>query len=329
MRRREFITGLAGAAAWPLAARAQRPGLMRRVGVLTAFREADRDTQARLQTFRQSLAVFGWVEGREVRIDVRWAGPDVTRQRDYARELVALTPDVLLAMATTATQALREATHTIPIVFTGVADPVGDGFVASLARPGSNVTGFTTVEPPLRSKWVQLLKGIAPGLRRAAFLFGPEVAPHAGESFRQAEAAAVRLNVELIATAVRDESDVEQALAAFARVPNSGLVVNADAFTLAHRARIITLAALHRLPAIYAFRVYATDGGLMSYGYDSVDQLRQAASYVDRILRGEKPTELPVQTPTRYEMIINLKTARALGLDIPPNVLALADEVIE
>ena len=254
---------------------------------------------------------------------------DIDRLLALASELVALRPDVLLANGSPGVAALRGATREIPIVFTAVIDPIRSGFVASLARPGGNVTGFMSVEPPLRSKWVELLKGMAPGLQRAAFLFGPEFAPIANESVRQAEAAAIRLNVGLIATAVRDDSDIEDALAALARVPNSGLVVNSDAFAAAHRARIIALATLHRLPAIYPSRFYAKDGGLMSYGYDAIDQWRQAASYVDRVLRGEKPADLPVQTPTRYEMVINLKTARALGLDVPPNLLAVADEVIE
>jgi putative tryptophan/tyrosine transport system substrate-binding protein len=328
MRRREFIAGIS-AAAWPVVARAQQGGPMRRIGVLANSRESDEDAQLRLAAFGQRLGKLGWIDGRNIRIDYRWGGADIDRVRTLASELVGLRPDVLLASSTPAVAALRQATREIPIVFTGVADPIGGGFVASLARPGGNVTGFMTVELPLRSKWVELLKGIAPGLQQAAFLFDPESAPFAGESFRQAEAAAVRLNVGLIATAVRDDSDVEDALAALARLPNSGLVVSNDAFTAAHRGRIIALATLHRLPAIYPFRSYATHGGLLSYGSDAIDQWRQAASYVDRVLRGEKPADLPVQAPTRYQMVINLKTAKALGLTIPPMLIAIADEVIE
>jgi putative ABC transport system substrate-binding protein len=302
---------------------------MRRIGVLVPSPESDEDAQSRLAAFGQSLGKLGWIDGRNIRIDYRWGAADIDRVRTLASELVGVRPDVLFASGTPAVTALRQATREIPIVFTTVTDPIGSGFVASLARPGGNVTGFMTVEPPLRSKWVELLKGIAPGLQRAAFLFDPEFTPFAGESVRQAEAAAVRLNVGLIATAVHDESDVEDALAVLARVPNSGLVVNLDTFTGAHRARIIALATLHRLPAIYPSRVYTTDGGLMSYGYDIIDQFRQAASYVDRVLRGEKPSDLPVQTPTRYEMVINLKTAKTLGLTIPAYLLATADEVVE
>jgi putative ABC transport system substrate-binding protein len=330
MRRREFIAGFGLAAASSVTAGAQQDGPMRRIGVLVnSVLVNSRESDELVQLVRQSLGKLGWIDGRNIRIDYRWGAADIDRVRTLASELVGLRPDVLLAIGTVAVAAFRQATREIPIVFAGVADPIGAGFAASLARPGGNVTGFMTTEPLLRSKWVELLKRIAPGLQRAAFLFDPEFAPFAAESFRQAEVAAVRLNVELIATAVRDKSDVEDALAALARVPNSGLVVNNDAFNTAHRARIIALATLHRLPAIYPFRFYATDGGLMSYGYDAIDQFRQAASYVDRILRGDKPADLPVQTPTRYEMVINLKTARAIGLDVPPDLLALADEVIE
>jgi len=329
MRRRDFIAGLGGAAVWSVMAQAQQSVPTRRIGVLVNSRESDEQAQLFFAAFRQSLGKLGWIDGRNIRIDCRWGAADINRVHTLASELVGLRPDVLVAGGTPVVAALRQATREIPIVFTTVTDPIGSGFVASLARPGGNVTGFMTVEPPLRSKWVELLKGIAPGLQRAAFLFDPEFAPFAAASFRQAEVAAVRLNVGLIATAVRDESDVEHALAALARVPNSGLVVNSDAFAAAHRARIIALATLHRLPAIYPSRFYAKDGGLMSYGYDAIEQWRQAASYVDRVLRGEKPADLPVQTPTRYEMVINLKTARAIGLDVPPNVIALADAVIE
>ncbi len=330
MKRREFITLLgSAAAAWPLAARAQQPERVRRIGVLVPSPENDEQEQLRLAAFEQGLAKLGWIDGRDVRIDYRWRAGETDRARALATELVGLRPDVLLAASTPTLAALRRATRSIPIVFTTVADPIGSGFVASLARPGGNITGFILNEPPIASKWVELLKGMVPDRLRAVFLFNPEFAPFAGEFFRHAEAAAARLKVELTAAAVRDDSDIEDALVALASLSNSGLVVNSDAFTRIHRHQIIALAARHRLPAIYPFRFHATDGGLMSYGTDTIDLARQAASYVDRILRGEKVGDLPVQAPTKYELVINLKTAKALGLTVPPTLLATADEVIE
>ena len=329
MRRREFIAGLGSTAAWPLAARAQQPVPMRRIGVLMQMAESDRQGQLRIAAFRQSLEKLGWTDGRNVRIDYRWGDLDVERMRKLASELVGLRPDVLFAGDTSTLAALQPETRSIPIVFAVVGDPIGGGFVASLARPGGNITGFIPVEPPLAGKWVQLLKSVVPGLRRAAFLFNPEVAPYAGEFVRYAEAAAAPLTVELTAAAVRNDADIADVLAALSREPKGGLIVNGDAFTSVHREWIIAVAARHRLPAIYPFRFYATDGGLISYGIDMIDQYRQAATYVDRILRGEKPADLPVQAPTKFELVINLKTARAMGLDVSRDMLSIADEVIE
>jgi putative ABC transport system substrate-binding protein len=330
MRRRTFIAGLGSAAAWPLTARAQQAQRMRRIGVLMPGTESDPEEQLRVTAFRQGVAKLGWTEGGNIQIDYRWGGLDIDRMRTFAMELVGLRPDVLFAGNTTTLAALRQETRSIPIVFTLVADPIGGGFVASLARPGGNITGFMSTEAPLAGKWMQFLREITPGLRRAALLFNPETAPYAGEYFRHAESAAVPLAVELIAAPVHDETEIDGALATLAREPNGGLIVMPDAFTRSHRQRIIAVAARHRVPAIYADRSFATDGGLISYGGDAPDVgYRQAASYVDRILRGEKPVDLPVQTPTRFELVINLKTAKALGLTIPESFLNLANAVIE
>ena len=296
INRRTFITGLGAVFASPLTAQAQQGGAMRRIGVLMPGTESDQEEQLRVAAFQQGLAKLGWTDGRNVQIDYRWGGLDIDRMRTFATELVGLRPDVLFAGNTTTLAALQQATRSIPIVFTLVADPIGGGFVASLARPGGNITGFMSTEPPLAGKWMQFLKEIAPGMRRAAFLFNPEAAPYAGEYFRDAETAAASLAVELIAAPVHDETEIDGALATLAREPNSGLIVMPDAFTRRHRERIIAVAAQHHLPAIYADRSFATDGGLISYGADLPDVgYRQAASYVDRILRGEKPADLPVQ----------------------------------
>ena len=328
--RREFITLLGGAAAaWPLAARAQQTA-MHRVGVLMPGTESDQEEQSRLTAFQQGLAKAGWMNGRNAQIDYRWGALDLDRLRALAIELVGLQPDVLFAGNTTALAALQRATRSVPIVFALVADPIGGGFVASLLRPGGNITGILSAEPPLAGKWIQLLKEITPAMRRAAFLFSPEAAPYAGEYFRFAETAAASIAVELIAAPVHDETEIDGAFAVLALAPNDGLIVLPDAFTRLHRGRIIAGAARHRLPAIYADRTYVTDGGLISYGGESPDSnYRQAASYVDRILRGEKPTDLPVQALTKFELVINLKTAKALGLDISHDMLTIADEVIE
>jgi len=330
MKRRDFMAMLGGAAAWPLAARAQQGTPMRRIGVLMPGSEGDKEEQARVTAFQQGLAKAGWMNGRNAQIDYRWGALDLDRLRALAIELVALRPDVLFAGNTTALAALQRATRSVPIVFALVADPIGGGFVASLLRPGGNITGILSAEPPLAGKWIQLLKEITPAMRRAAFLFSPEAAPYAGEYFRFAETAAASIAVELIAAPVHDETEIDGAFAVLARAPNDGLIVLPDAFTRLHRGRIIAGAARHRLPAIYADRTYVTDGGLISYGGESPDSnYRQAASYVDRILRGEKPTDLPVQALTKFELVINLKTAKALGLDISHDMLTIADEVIE
>jgi ABC-type uncharacterized transport system substrate-binding protein len=330
MRRREFIAGLGSAAAWPLAARAQQGERMRRIGVLMPGTESDPEEQLRVTAFREGLAKLGWTDTRKVQIDYRWGALDIERMRTFATELVGLQPGVLFAGNTTTLAALQRATRDIPIVFTLVADPIAGGFVASLARPGGNITGFQGTEPPLAGKWMQVLREVIPGMRRAALLFNPESAPYAGEYFRHAQAAAAPLAVELTAVPVHEETEIDGAIASLAREANGGLIVMPDAFTRSHRGRIIALAAQHRLPAIYADRSFTTDGGLISYGGGSPDVgYRQVASYVDRILRGEKPADLPVQTPTKFELSINLKTAKALGITIPETLLATADEVIQ
>ena len=329
MRRREFIAGLGGAAAWPLAARAQQDARMRHVGVLMALRETDQDGQARLQTFRQSLADFGWVEGRGVRIDVRWAGPDVARQRNYARELVALTPDVLLTNATTTTQALREATQTIPIVFVTLADPVGTGVVSNLARPDANVTGFMQWEYSMAGKWLSLLKAVAPRLARAAVLFNPNTLPFGPSYVRAAQEAGERLGVKVNAAAVDDATAIEPIIAAMASFDDGGVVGLPDVFVADNMATLIGLEEKYRVPVIFPRQVFVEHGGLMAYGTDQRVQFRDGATYVDRILRGTKLADLPVQFATNFELAINLNTAKSLGLTIPETLLATADEVIQ
>ena len=328
LKRREFITLLGGAAAaWPLAARAQQGERMRRIGVLMYWAADDAEGQARLAAFAQALKQLGWSDGRNLRIDTRWATADDIRR--HAAELAALAPDVLVAATGTATVApLLQATRTVPIVFVTVIDPVGAGFVASLARPGGNATGFTIYEYSMSGKWLELLKEIAPRVTRAAVLRDPAVASGIGQ-FGAVQIVAPSLGVELSPVDVRDAGEIERAVTAFARGLNGGLIVTGSALAIVHRQLIIALAARHRLPAVYPARFYVTAGGLISYGPDLIDQFRRAAGYVDRILKGEKPADLPVQAPTKYELVINLKTAKALGLDIPPTVLARADEVIE
>ncbi len=326
-RRREFITLLGGAAAaWPFAARAQQER-MRRVGVLVYLADDDREGQARIAAFTQALSQLGWSEGRNLRIETRWANADDVRR--HAAELVALAPDVILAGTGTPTVApLLQATRTVPIVFVIVIDPVGSGFVASLAQPGSNATGFTVYEYSMSGKWLELLKEIAPRVTRAAVLRDPAVASGIGQ-FGAVQSVAPSLGVELSPIDVRDAGEIERAITAFTREPNGGLIVTGSALATTHRDLIIALAARHRLPAVYASRYMVAAGGLVSYGADLIDQYRQAAGYVDRILRGEKPADLPVQAPTKYELVINLKTAKALGLTVPDKLLATADEVIE
>jgi putative ABC transport system substrate-binding protein len=328
LKRREFITLLGGAAAWPLAAHAQQQGeRIRRVGVLTGLAD-DADTQAHMAAFLQGLAQLGWTEGRNLRIDTRWTAGDADRGRRYAAELVALAPDVLLASGSSVLEPLLKATRTVPIVFTIVADPVGAGYVDSLAEPGGNATGFTPFEYSLSAKWLELLKQIAPGVTRAAVLRDPAITSGIGQ-FAVIQSVAPSVGVDVRPVNVRDPAEIERAVAAFARSSTGGLIVTGSALTTVHRDLIITLAARHRLPAIYTARLFAASGGLITYGSNFVEQHRQAASYVDRILKGARPADLPVQAPTKYELIINLKTAKALGLEVPPTLLARADEVIE
>jgi putative tryptophan/tyrosine transport system substrate-binding protein len=329
MKRREFITLIGGAAAaWPLAASGQQSERVRRIGVLMNTSADDLEGQARIAAFHQGLQEWGWTLGRNARIDVRWDAVDADNGRRYAAELVALAPDVILASASAAMGALQQTTRTVPIVFVSIIDPVGAGFVESLARPGGNATGFALFEYTLSGKWLELLKEIAPGVTRAAVLRDPAVAAGAG-MFGAVQAVAPSVGVELSPIDVRDAGEIERAVTAFAQSPNSGLIVTGGPFAALHRDVIIKVAARHRLPAVYTFRFFVTSGGLISYGSDPVDQYRRAAGYVDRILKGEKPADLPVQAPTKYELVIKLKTAKALGLEVPPTLLARADEVIE
>ena len=329
MQRREFITLLGGAAgAWPLAARAQQREQMKRIGILLPATAEDAVFQARLAAFYQELALLGWSIGRNVRIDTRWATTNAAEIRRHAAELVALAPDVILASGTSTVGPVLQVTRTVPIVFPIVADPVGAGFVDSLARPGGNATGFLTFEYSLAGKWLELLKQIMPGVTRAA-VFRDATLSNGMAQFGAIQAVAPSLKVEVIPVNMRDAGEIEQSVKTFARAPNGGLIVTAGVAALRHRDLIITLAARHKLPAVYWDRLLVTAGGLISYGPDSIDNFRRAAGYVDRVLKGEKPADLPVQTPTKYETVINLKTAKALGLTVPPSVLARADEVIE
>jgi len=327
MKRREFITLLGGAAAWPLAARAQQRERMRRIGVLMNLASDDAEGQARLAAFHQGLQQLGWTVGGNVQIDYRFGEGDAERYRRSASELVALAPDVLVTTGAPAVEALQRTTRTVPIVFVTVTDPVGGGLVASLARPGGNTTGFTLSEYGVSGKWLELLKQIAPNVTRAAVLRDP-VAVGIGQ-FAAIQAVAPSLQVELSPIDARDVAEIERAVTAFAKQPNGGLIVTASAFTIIHRVLIITLAAKHELPAVYPYRFFVAGGGLISYGPDPRDQFRLAAGYVDRILKGEKPADLPVQDPTRFVTARNMKTAKALGLEVPSTLLARADEVIE
>jgi ABC-type uncharacterized transport system substrate-binding protein len=329
MRRREFIALLGGAAAaWPLAARAQQPGRMRRVGVLMSLAADDPQATARIAALLQGFQERGWSIGRNLQIGYRWAAGDAERTRTLATELVALAPDVILASGGSVVGPLQKVTRTVPIVFVQVSDPVGAGYVHSLARPGGNATGFTTFEYGMSAKWLELLKQIAPGVKRAAVLRDPAIAAGLGQ-WGAAQSVAPSLGVELSPIDVRDAGEIERAITALGPQSNSGLIVLTGASGARHRDLIITLAARHRLPAVYPDRVFVTDGGLLSYDSDRVDQYRRAAGYVDRILKGEKPADLPVQAPTKYELVVNLKTAKALGLEVPATLLATADEVIE
>ncbi len=327
MRRRDFITLIGGAAAWPLAARAQQPGeRTRRIGMISPVN--DQVAQARHAAFIQGLQQLGWTEGRNVHIDARWSAGNAAEIRRYAAELVALAPDVLFAIGGASMGPMLEATRTVPIVFAVLPDPVGSGFVKSLSRPGGNATGFMMFEYSLCGKWLELLKEIAPRVTRAAVLRDPAITAAIGQ-FAVIQSVAGSVGVDVIPVNLSDAAEVERELVAFAQSANGGMILTASALSAVHRDLIITLAARHKLPAVYQERNYAAAGGLISYGPNFVDQCRRAAGYVDRILKGEKPADLAVQAPTKYELVINLKTAKALGLEIPPTLLARADEVIE
>jgi ABC-type uncharacterized transport system substrate-binding protein len=329
MRRREFISFLSGAAvAWPIAVRAQTTERVRRIGVLLGYVDGDPEAKARLAAFRQGLEQFGWMEERNIRFEYRWTAGNPELVKTYAAELVALKPDVILAALTLGVQALQRETSSIPIVFANIADPVGSGIVPNLAKPGGNVTGFTALEYAIVGKWLELLKEIAPTTERVALIAGPDDV--FAKSFqRTLEAAAPKLAVTPVAAEGRSALEIERRIEEFAREPKGGLLVVPAQTASLHRAHIFRMADRHRLPAVYPFRFYAAEGGLASYGPDIIDQYRRVAAYVDRILRGAKPADLPVQAPTKFELVINLKTAKALGIEIPPTLLARADEVIE
>ncbi|MEH2567833.1 ABC transporter substrate-binding protein [Bradyrhizobium sp. AZCC 2289] len=331
MRRREFL-GVFGSTAitWPLAARAQQAERMRHIGLLMVHRETDPEFKNYLDAFRQGLEKLGWIEGRNIRIDTRWGALDDAQVRERsAKELLALRPDLILTQNTPPTASMLQQTHTVPIIFVIVADPVGSGFVASLPRPGGNVTGFTVMEATTAGKWLELLKEIEPRLNRAAFLFNPATAPFAEYYLNPFKTAAASLGMEAIPAPVHDGSELESVIAAQVRGPTTGLIVMPDGFLNEHRAELVLLAARYRIPAIYPWRFFPELGGLLSYGSEQRDLFRLAATYADRILKGEKPADLPVQAPTKYELVINLKTAKALGLTVSPALLARADEVIE
>jgi putative ABC transport system substrate-binding protein len=326
--RRVFIAGLGGAAAWPLAARAQQANQLKRIGVLMTFAENDPEGQARIATFRQALQHLGWASGRTVQIEYRWVAGDAGGLLRSATELAAFAPDIILAVGSSTVAALQQVSGEVPIVFVNVIDPVGAGLVASLARPGRNATGFTVFEYGISAKWLELLKQIAPHVRRAAVIRDATIAAGVGQ-WAVIQAAAPASTLEVIPIEVRDDDVIERTLAVFARSANGGLIVTGSPSAGVHRDLIITLAARYSLPAVYFARYFVAHGGLISYGPDLLDPYRRAATYIDRILKGEKPADLPIQAPTKYELVINLKTAKALGLEVPPTLLARADEVIE
>jgi putative ABC transport system substrate-binding protein len=329
LRRREFIAGLGGAAAWPLAVRAQQGNRVRRIGVLIGGRDQnDRLAKAYVSAFTKALADLGWTDGRNVRMDLRWGSGDTNRIQALAQELVGLQPDIIVTSLTPATVAPQRETRAIPIVFVNVADPVASGIVARLDRPNGNVTGFALYEATLGGKWLELLSEIAPGLKRAAIMFNPDTVT-ASAYMPSLETAARSLKIEPIPAPVHSDGEIETAIIALGREPGGGLLVMPDVFTLTHRAPIILAAARNNVPAVYGVSDFVKDGGLLSYGIDLVDPFRRAATYVDRILRGEKPGDLPVQLPTKFEMIVNRKAATALGLAIPPSIMLRADEVID
>jgi putative tryptophan/tyrosine transport system substrate-binding protein len=329
MRRRDFITLLGGATAtWPLAARAQQGERMWRIGVLMGYPEGDPQAQANVIALRRGLQDLGWMEGRNLQIDYRRAGGDPDKARTFARELIGMTPDAILPSTNQVTRILQQETRTIPIVFAFVGDPVGSGFVASLARPGKNITGFANFENSIGGKWVELFKDLAPSAERVGFVYNPDAAPNVG-FFHAAESAAPSLAIKVAALAVRDATDIDQEITAFASEPGGGLIVAPHAVTLGYRKLIIELAARHRLPAVYSDRYFAESGGLLSFGNNTADLFRRAASYIDLVFKGAKPADLPVQLPTKFELVVNVKTAKTLGLIISESFLARADEVIE
>jgi putative ABC transport system substrate-binding protein len=327
--RREFIATLGGAAAWPVAARAQPHERVRNLGVLMAVKEDDPSVQSRVAALRQDLGGLGWSEGRNLRIEWRWTGGDIARVHDYAAELVQLAPDVILAQGTPNVAALKQATTTIPIVFAVVNDPVAQGFIASMAHPGANITGFSFLEYSMLGKSLDMLKQIAPGAVRVAVMFNPDTYPYYNIHLRSFESEAKKLGLELTAAMVRTPSEIEQAVANLGREPGGALLATPDPFLIVNRSAVIRAAEQHRVPATYSFRQHVVEGGLMSYGADTLDIFRRSAAYIDRIFKGTKPADLPAQQPVKFEMAINLKTAKALGLEVPPTLIALADEVVE
>jgi putative tryptophan/tyrosine transport system substrate-binding protein len=330
MRRREFLGAIGGAAAiWPLRASAEQPERMRRIGVLMTVGEKDPEGQARLDALRQGLNQLGWVEGKNLAVEYRWAAGDIGRLRDYAAELVRLAPDLVVANSTPALASLHAATTTIPVVFVLVVDPVGLGYIASLSRPGGNITGFTYMEVSLIGKWLDLLKGIAPSITRTAFLYNPDTAPFYTNFLRSFESTPHPAVMEFTGAPVSTDSELEATIASLAREPGGSLIVGADASNVLHRAAILRLVDQYKLPTLSVYRQFAEEGALMSYGPDSEEIFRRSASYIDRILKGESPANLPAQAPTKFEFVINLKTARSLGLSVPANLLALSDGVIE
>jgi len=330
MRRREFFALMGSAAAgWPLAARAQQAERVRRIGVLVAAREDDAEGQRRVDLLRQGLRELGWTEGRNINFDYRWVGGDAARAKNNAAELVKQKPDVIIANSTLSLAAVRNETNTIPIVFVVVGDPIEQGFVSSLAHPGGNITGFTAFEFATSAKWLELIKEIVPELKRVAFIFNPTGGPYAQKFVQTIAPIASSSGIDLLVSPTRDAAEIDPAIVAASGEPKGGLIVSPDAFTTANRGLIISLAARYRLPAIYPYRFFATDGGLLSYGHDIDEPWRRAPSYVDKILRGASPADLPIQQPTKFELVINLKTAKALGLTIPPQLLDRADDLIE
>jgi putative tryptophan/tyrosine transport system substrate-binding protein len=328
--RRELIAVFGCAAAWPLAARAQQPERVRRIGVLSILAESDVDWRASIKAFEHGLKDLGWTEGRNIQINYRGAAGNVERLSTFAKEPAGMAPEVLLATNTPALAALQRMTDSVPIVFVQVSDPIGDGFVATLARPGGRITGLTNFEPTMGGKWLEILKEIAPEVARVALPFNPQTSPGGGSFYsRQIEAAAATFAMQPIPMPLRNATEIEPAIIEFARHSNSGLVIVSDSFIVAHRELVMGLAARHRLPAIYPFRYFAKEGGLVSYGVDRDDSYRRVAAYVDRILRGAKPADLPVEAPTKFELVINLKTAKALDLEVPLHLQQRADEVIE